>query len=192
MNKFIIILLAFIAFTACDQKTETTTVQPVETPPSAPVEQAPAEVPPTAVVNESAPAYMNVGLKGFKVPDTNLSSTMGEVVFINFWGSWCGPCRMEMPSIQALYDNYGDKVKFVTIAVERRPGAHIEYINSNGFTFPVYEATDPIETDLKPKGFPTTLILNKKGEIVVKDVGAADWNAKSVHEILDRLLAEPA
>lgn len=136
------------------------------------------------------PSYMNIELKGYGSPDTNLANFYGEVIFVNYWGSWCPPCRMEMPSIQSLYDKYNGQVKFVTVAFEKRPGSHIAFIDKTGYTFPVYEVTSPLEPKMKAQGFPTTFIIDKKGKIKAKDVGAADWNAPQVHKLLDKLLAE--
>ena len=191
--------LAFVFF-GCDKSadnaqtsvvTETNTTEIVTEPapsPPAPAATAPETV--TTAASTAAPEYMNLDMQGFGVPNTNLNSMYGEVIFLNHWGSWCGPCRMEMPSIQSLYDKYGDKVKFVMIATERRPGAHVDYIEKEGFTFPVYSMISPASTEIKPKGYPTTIILDRKGQIKTYDVGAADWNAPNVHEFLDKLIAE--
>lgn len=137
-----------------------------------------------------APTYMNIDLEGYLVPDINLSQFHGKVIFLNHWGSWCPPCRIEMPSIQALYDKYGDQVEFVMIASERRRGAHIPYLEKEGYTFPVYLPRSPISTEMKARAFPTTIILDKQGKVRSNDVGAADWNAPDVHAFLDALLAE--
>lgn len=140
--------------------------------------------------SSSIPAYLNVDLLGYGVPNTNLANFYGEVIFVNYWATWCPPCRREMPSIQDLYNKYGSKVKFVTVAFEKRPGKLQPFINKNRYTFPVYEAKSPLMPEMKTRAYPTTFIINKKGEIKVKDVGAADWNSPKVHELLDKLLAE--
>lgn len=140
--------------------------------------------------SDEVPAYLNVELAGLGFPNTNLADFYGEVIFVNYWATWCPPCRKEMPSIQSLYDKYGEKVKFVTVAFEKRQGNLQPFINKNGYTFPVYEASSPLLPEMKTRAYPTTFIINKKGEIKVKDVGAADWNAPQVHELLDKLLAE--
>lgn len=145
---------------------------------------------PTATTSSAVPEYMNVELEGYLVPDANLSDFHGKVIFLNHWGSWCPPCRLEMPSIQALYDTYGDQVEFVMIASERRRGAHIPYLEKEGYTFPVYLPKSPISTEMKARAFPTTIIVDKQGKIRSNDVGAADWNAPGVHAFLDELLAE--
>lgn len=190
-NLFLLVICAVFAF-SCKETEKKDTLEPTTAAAeSLPTPQEGATT--AAVVPQPAtdvPSYMNIELQGYKTPDINLKSVYGEVVFINFWGSWCPPCRREMPSIQSLYDKYQGKVKFATVAFEKRPGNHKAYIDKNGYTFPVYVAQTPIETKLKARGFPTTIILNKKGEIVAKDVGMADWNSPKVHELLDKLLAE--
>jgi len=59
------------------------------------------------------PEELNLQLKGVNVPDANLADFKGKVVFLNFWGTWCPPCRAEYPSIQKLYEAKKDKVQFV-------------------------------------------------------------------------------
>ena len=162
-----------------EQVIEGTAATPVEDKETAP-----------ATSTTGAPEYMNIDLQGFGTPDANLNNFYGKVVFVNHWGSWCPPCRMEMPSIQQLYNDYGDKVEFVMIAMEKKQGAHVPYIEREGFTFPVYTALSPIVTEMKPRAFPTTIILDKEGKIRINDVGAKDWNAPQVREMLDELLAQ--
>ena len=156
----------------------------------APENQDIASVDTTTSQFSNAPEFYNLELQGYGVPNINLKELYGEVIFLNHWGSWCGPCRMEMPSVQELYNLYGEKVKFVMIATEKRPGAHVPYIQKEGFTFPVYSMLSPVSSEIKPKGYPTTIILDKKGEIRTYEVGAANWNSENVQKYLDKLLAE--
>lgn len=131
-----------------------------------------------------------IGHNGAK--NTNLIDfkKSGEVVFINFWGSWCPPCVAEMPTIQKLYEAKGQKVKFVLVAIQDKPKAFNPFLQKNNYTMPVYEPNSPISNNMLPKVFPTTYILNKKGEIVLKETKTRDWNDKEINALLDKLIAE--
>ncbi len=112
-----------------------------------------------------------------------------EVLFINLWATWCPPCRAEMPSIQKLYDDYGDKVRFLMI-VHDNPGSIRNFIRDNHYTFPVYlqkyEAPEVFSTN----SIPTTFIVDSRGNIVLKHKGASKWNSRKIRRLLDELLRE--
>ena len=124
--------------------------------------------------------------------DSNLLNfkNSGEVIFINYWGSWCPPCVEEMPTIQKLYEAKGDKVKFVLVAIQDKPKKINSFLQENKYTMPVYEPKSPISVNMMPHVFPTTYILNKKGEIVLKETKTRDWNDAEINQLLDKLLAE--
>lgn len=132
-----------------------------------------------------------ISLKGYNgTADTNLAELRGKVVFINFWGSWCPPCVEEMPSIQKLYESKGDQIAMVLITMKDRPEKFVPYLQENQYTMPVYEANSLLPKSLIPGSFPTTYILNKKGEIVLKEIKSKDWNAPEVHELIEKLIQE--
>lgn len=114
----------------------------------------------------------------------------GEVVFINFWGSWCPPCVEEMPSIQKLFEAKGNKVKFVLVTIQDKPKTFNAFLQKNNYTMPVYEPNSPISVNMLPHVFPTTYIINKKGEIVLKETKTRDWNDAEINQLLDKLIAE--
>jgi thiol-disulfide isomerase/thioredoxin len=118
---------------------------------------------------------------------TNLSVSEGKVVLINFWATWCPPCVAEMPSLQQLYDHYGDRVDFYFVSAES-PDKIAAFMAKKGYSFPVYlqkhQAPPPIETN----SLPTTYVISKDGEIVIDKTGAADWDSDTVKQVLDGLL----
>ncbi len=134
---------------------------------------------------------MSIALKGYNgASHANLADFRGEVVFLNFWGSWCQPCVAEMPSIQKLYDSYGNKIKIVLITMNDRPEKFIPFLEKNNYSMPVYEANSLIPKVLIPHSFPTTYIINKKGEVVLKEIKSADWSSPEIYNLMNKLLDE--
>ena len=116
----------------------------------------------------------------------NLKDFEGQVIFINFWAEWCGPCRIEMPSIQNLYNQFGDRVVFVTVVKEYLPATE-EYIKQKGFTFPVYEAHTPRSYNTR-ETIPTTFIINRNGGIAMHAIGRYKWDGEDIVSLLEDLL----
>ncbi|NJB70588.1 thiol-disulfide isomerase/thioredoxin [Saonia flava] len=117
----------------------------------------------------------------------NFETEKGKVVFVNFWATWCPPCVAEMPSIQELYNDYGEKVSFVMVAEDKVQKAK-NFITKKEYNFPVYFSKSKAPDILKSKVIPTTYIINKKGHIVIAETGAANWNSNKTRLFLDDLL----
>jgi thiol-disulfide isomerase/thioredoxin len=130
----------------------------------------------------------------FKLVDTkrnrvNLMDYKGEVVFINFWATWCPPCVAEMPDLQLLYNAYGEKVTFLFIARDKEERVSNFLVKKN-YDLPVYFESGFTPKSLYSGALPTTFIIGKEGNIVVAETGSADWNGVATRTILDSLLAE--
>lgn len=115
--------------------------------------------------------------------------TKEKIVFINLWATWCPPCIAEMPSLQALYDDYKEKVIFLFITNEEFKIVE-NFKAKKNFNFEVYHPLSEIPLELSTSSIPRTFIINKSGEIVVDESGAVDWNSKKVRNQLDQLLLE--
>ncbi len=119
----------------------------------------------------------------------NFGETRGKVVIVNFWATWCPPCVAEMPSFQQLYEVYGNKVQFIFYANDE--AARVQsFLNKKKYSFPVYLSGTRTPIELEHPSIPTTYIIDAHGNIVLKEVGAADWDSQTVYELLDRLLME--
>ena len=131
-------------------------------------------------------ADLDIELKGINAPNTNLKTLKGnKLIFLNFWGTWCPPCREEWPTIQQLYDSKKDKIDFVLIAMQDEEEKVRKFMADNKYTAPVYIAQTPISNNVLPKVFPTTFLLDKNGRILLKEDASKDWNSKSTHEFID-------
>lgn len=118
-----------------------------------------------------------------------LQNYSGDVILLNFWATWCPPCRAEMPSMQKLYDDYGDRIKMVLISSEERAVVE-DYINEQEYTMPWYIQRSALSPGFEVNSIPTSFLISKSGDIVLKKKGAANWNSRSFREELDKLLAE--
>ncbi len=119
----------------------------------------------------------------------NLSESENRVILINLWATWCPPCIAEMPSLQALFDDYGDKVDFYFVSNEKTETLH-RFLERHSYNLPVYQPLEDAPGLLNSRALPTTYVISKKGEIVVNKTGVANWNSAKTRELLDKLLAE--
>jgi thiol-disulfide isomerase/thioredoxin len=130
----------------------------------------------------------NWELKGLNKPSDNFNEFEGKVIFINFWATWCPPCRAEMPMIQELYNDYKNKVAFVFVTNEDWNTVSV-YFEKNGYDLPVYNSlSKPPQKLTKTNSIPASYLIDKKGNILISKVGAADWNSNKVRSLLDELL----
>ncbi len=112
-----------------------------------------------------------------------LSDYQGKTVFLNFWATWCPPCKKEMPDIEKLYEEYGlneDEVIVLGVAMPNigREGSKediIEFLDDEGYTFPVvFDESAELMYNYQITAFPTTFIINPKGEVALYVPGAMD------------------
>ena len=103
-----------------------------------------------------------------------LSQSRGKLTIINFWASWCGPCKMEAPHLQEFYEEYSDRVEIVAVNITSKDTREdaATFAEQYGFTFPVlFDETGDISTMYGAFAIPTTIFLNEKGEIIHEYAG---------------------
>jgi len=134
----------------------------------------------------------------FELPDVQghlvrLADLRGRPVLINIWATWCYPCREEMPSMNALYKDYGAKgLAMVAIATDTGGKAVVTpFIQTYGLTFPVLlDPQDIVGRQLQVSGIPTSYLLDKRGRVIGLVIGGRDWNSRQMRHLVDQLLAE--
>ncbi|KAB1067318.1 TlpA family protein disulfide reductase [Tamlana haliotis] len=119
----------------------------------------------------------------------NLENYKGQVILVNFWATWCPPCIAEMPSMQALYKDYKDKVTFVFVSNES-PADVQKFLNEKGYTFESYRPTTASPEVFDVTSIPRTFLIDKSGHVIIDKTGAANWSSKEVRKTLDEILGE--
>ncbi len=120
-----------------------------------------------------------------------LADYRGEVVLLNLWATWCGPCRWEMPSMERLYQELGPAgLKIVAVSVDQVSGDEVlDFANELGLTFDVlHDRSGQVEIDYQTTGLPETVILDRDGMIVHKSIGPVEWDEPVQRERFRRLL----
>lgn len=98
-------------------------------------------------------------------------------VVLNFWGTWCPPCRREIPELVKLYDEYKDKgLEIVSLAINDTPAKVDNYSRQNGMNWTMLIADRQLSKDFKVTGVPTTIFFDRNGKIVM----VKDYNGKMV------------
>lgn len=138
----------------------------------------------------SAPAVTMQMLDGSY---TTLEQLRGKVVLVNFWATWCPPCRFEMPGFQKVYD--AQKAKgFTIIGLSADEGSRehvVGFLKQRGITYPVGMATDNTLTAFGGvNAFPTSFLIDRKGRIRYRVSGI--FAEVALREAVERLLAEPS
>jgi len=111
----------------------------------------------------------------------------GKAVFLNFWATWCPPCKKEMPSIEKLYAKFNGKVGFACVSSESIKELQ-KFKDSKGYTMPIYSIEGTPPKDIHLKGIPMTYIISDDRKLSFKHLGGADWAHESMIVFLENLL----
>ena len=120
----------------------------------------------------------------------DMSDLKGKVIFLNLWATWCGPCRVEMPSIQNLYNAVDpEKIAFVMLSLDQENDrAKIrKFVSDKEFSFPVYQPATPLPKLLRVTTIPTTFIISPDGKVKSKKTGMANYDTDEMREFLKQL-----
>lgn len=120
------------------------------------------------------------------------SSLKGKVVFINFWASWCPPCRAEFPSIETLYTKFKDNpnIFFLTLNEDSDFATGKAYLEEEKFSVPMYKSNGNIPTEVYSGTLPTTIVLDKNGKIRYHHAGFANYASFKFIKQIEELISE--
>lgn len=125
-----------------------------------------------------------------------IANYRGEVVLLNIWATWCGPCRVEMPSMEALERQLGPKglrIVAVSVDVSGMESRINEFVEEMQLSFEIlHDAPGTIKRQYQTTAVPETFIIGRDGKVRRRVIGADDWASPANVAFLERLLAEPA
>lgn len=145
-------------------------------------------------VGTRAPEFRARDMEGRPV---SLASLNGEVVLLNVWATWCGPCRDEMPSMERLHRELGPEgLRIVAVSVDGAPGAlapggDVEaFAREMGLTFTIWhDPSGDVQRAYRTTGVPESFVIDRDGVIQKKVIGATEWDEGAHPDLIRRLLA---
>lgn len=157
--------------------------------PAAPAPASPGDSVPPVAAGEMAP---NFTLKSLSGKEITLDKLRGKVVILNLWATWCGPCRLEMPSMETLYEEFKGNRNFVLLAASQdtaSPATVAAFVKKNGYHFTVLlDPKNLLTTAYGASGVPETFVIDRNGRIVAHHLGAFDWSRPDVKQALEELI----
>jgi len=141
---------------------------------------------------QPAPGFTLLTLDGGRA---SLTDHRDKLVVLNFWATWCQPCTVEMPSLEALWRRYRDRGLIVVgVCVDRgAPKALLEpYVRNLKLTFPILLDPDSKTSDRwRVTALPATFLVRPGGEVAGMAMGAREWNSDEMRALVERLLPHP-
>lgn len=142
-------------------------------------------------INTPAPAFRLMDLEGTA---HSLAAYQGKVVLLNFWATWCGPCKVEMPAMEALYQAFRSQgMEILAVSVDQQGAAVTRpFKESMGLSFPILHDSDyQVGLTYGARTLPMTYVIDRKGIIRQRVFGARDWNSQEARKLMSELLEEP-
>jgi len=139
-----------------------------------------------------SPRDFSLPLVGRGTAGENLGpgSLKGKVVFLNFWATWCGPCRDEMPSMEALYGRYKEKgLEILAVNMRESPEQVLAFMTNNRLSFPaLLDADGRVGSAYGVQAIPSSFLIDREGNIVSRIVGSIDWDTPKIRAAFEHLL----
>jgi thiol-disulfide isomerase/thioredoxin len=171
INVVIVVFLTVFFLTSCNDSS-----------------QQSRQVQQSGLIGKAAPALTLTDMQGRSV---SLSQFKGQVVILNFWATWCPPCREEMPSMEKLYRDYKDKgLVMLAVNVEENGKQAVSgFLQQRPYSFPILlDSENVAQNTFGVFRFPESFIIDRNGIIVEKIVGGRNWLSGPTFKLIDFLL----
>ncbi|GMQ89146.1 MAG: hypothetical protein BMS9Abin09_0604 [Gammaproteobacteria bacterium] len=139
------------------------------------------------------PVAPDFSLKDMDGSVHTLSAYRGKVVILNFWATWCPPCREEMPSMERAWEKLKhEDIVMLAVNVGEDEDSIFEFTASYPVEFPLLLDQESVVTGNWPvRGLPTTFVIDPQGRIVYRAIGGRDWNAPGILKKIRALQLHP-
>jgi len=142
-----------------------------------------------------APANMDAGaqMMEFSLPDLKgemQSLPKGEVILLNFWATWCPPCRKEIPSMAELHDKYASKgLKVIAVSVDKRSDDLSKFVAEYRMPFQVlHDADGAVSRHYGVFRYPESFLIDRDGKVLHHLVGAVEWMSAPITQTIEKML----
>ncbi|WP_304225076.1 TlpA disulfide reductase family protein [Gracilinema caldarium] len=137
---------------------------------------------------QTLPQIKVPGLDGKQI---DIKDFAGSWVILNFWATWCPPCKAEMPSMEEFYKTFkNNKLTIFAISTGEKPDTVKNFIKANPHSFPIgLDSSGQLGAVFASRGIPTTYIVNPEGKVIAGTIGGRDWMDKKTVEAFKTLLA---
>ena len=146
----------------------------------------------TASALEIGDIAPNFTLKNTQGENLNLVEQRGQIIVINFWASWCGPCRKEMPILQTFHNKYNSLGMSVWgINVEQENQAGRDFLAGLNLSFPIFfDSRNTVAADYQVEAMPTTVIIDRNGKVRYAFKGYKDGYEQKYAKAIKQLIRE--
>ena len=129
-------------------------------------------------------------LKDANGRSVSLSSQKGKVVLINFWATWCPPCKAEMPSMNKLYNEMKARgFEVIAVSTDNSLSAVKDFLSKNRLDFPIlFDENKTVARQYHVFSMPTTFLIDRNGMIVDKFFGEEEWTDADIRKKIEKLL----
>ncbi|MFP3091286.1 TlpA family protein disulfide reductase [Treponema sp. TIM-1] len=123
----------------------------------------------------------------------NTRDLRGKVLFLNFWATWCGPCRAEMPSMETLYRRFKNQgLEFLAVNLQESRKVVSAFMDQLGLSFPAaLDQQGSVGAAYGVMAIPTTYIVDREGRIIARVTGSLNWDNPKLFSAFDTLLSSP-
>jgi peroxiredoxin len=150
--------------------------------------ERPQDAPRVVAVGSVAPDFTLENMQGEKI---SLSQYRGKVVIVNFWATWCPPCRTEMPSMEVLHETFKDD-GLVLLAINVEPGGAkvvSDFLKESPYSFPILlDEQNQTQNSYTVFQYPSSFIVDRQGIVVKKLIGAVHWMGGDIYNLLHFML----